>query len=858
MKELVISSADYPPLPLSPVLPWCRDRIKKLNEEELEAFLAPLSLSIHHLFMSYFSSRPPQQGEEIYFSEKEYRRRLIYHDLMKIFVALTGEDYRRIHLILEGNYTHNSRKILNYLDENMNPAKGELTVTIKGDPIPWDGLSRLPLCPYGEGKDDLDQLKLALLFRAFGDHMTACQLFDRLYVKAREGRLDFDVPQRATLFFAYGKSALELNLSDTSLTLFASLMNLGKAWRNGEYISEAYRMTGEVYRRNGFDKAATRFFLKAREESDGDRGTLHRFRCLFSLMQSGNVSHLSSEEEKEAEMLARERGYHTSLGFIYLYQSEPDFAKALALFRSKGNTLLLAETYYRRALASESPEETEADLKTSLSLGEELNNLRIMLQARFSLGKLYLEKDRPMECFSLFRQALEDCLKTEEYGPMASIYHGLAHLAFREYQPDLCRTFLENSNYILERLPHRSTRLQRDNARLLEKLNGENLPPTPRPWLSDPLDREIVSSSLKQYRRVEQLRRKMHEINLLSEVQTLFSQRLAREILLLQTMERLLTSFLVNTISYYEKMKDSYRLAYHSSTFDDPPDRELLKRYLALGGQKEKMTTRIIEEASDDTVRSLGVPIFTDSRLDGIILCRLEDPVINTGANDIQFFTLLGGQFGIALEHIKQRDLIIMKNRQLEEINKKLTKTTLTDPLTGVGNRMLLTIKMKEFAGKYGGNREGDNFSLLFIDLDFFKFYNDNYGHVLGDRLLNEFADLLRSVSRESDGIFRYGGDEFILLLAGIDSAQAVPIADRILDELEKRGGFQSVIDSLLPRSEPVPRDKWLSCSLGISDFLKAGKQGDELLEQADKAVYQAKELGKKRWIIYEGDMNHE
>jgi diguanylate cyclase (GGDEF)-like protein len=946
VEKLIISTSSYLPSPLSPILPWCRDKLKEKKDLSLEKKLEEWGLSPSHrpLFISYCQNEIPHRVEEFSFSEKEYERRLIYQNLWIIFSSLIHEEghVNEIILNIEGKYAHNTRKFMAFLEEQAKDIPQEIIINFPGHIIGWDGLSHLPAYQFDNRLDDKDLYRKAMTFHAFGDHLICCQICEGLYQKARAGTLNFDIQQRAFLFMAYGKSALHLQLADMALTIFNSLMNLGKAWGNREYTAEAYRLTGLVYHRNGYNRAAIRFLRKSLDESEKSDPSIHRFQTLFSLIQLEGPDTLTQEEEDEALELVKKWKMENSEATLQIYRKDPDFNRIFEILETSEDALLLSETYYRRAMLAIDlgSGEAEEDLKKSLKIGQELNNPRIINRAHSSLGYYYLITGDYKTCFYQYRKALEGYLKAESYEDMARVYFQLALLALLVFRPGTCISYLNSSQYILgklirslpefeeqnrfltyfvqiqdtgelpatpikkvkngsnvifseigsffERIKYESeecilSRLDKwslripyggwklcflllavrsrtgcNNNKLIKKLKklpsskgemavivdmvirGESNFPSRCRWLKEPIDKELVTASLKQYRRLEQLKRKMHEINLLSAIQTIFSQRSEREILLLQTMERLLTSFLVNIIYYYEKMEDSYRLAYYSSTFDERPDRSLLNDYLADSdnSHRPKMLRGF-----------LCIPVMTDSRLEGILIGKMEESSLNSEENDIQFFSILSSQLGSALGQIRQRELIVMKNRQLEEINRKLTKTTLTDPLTGIGNRMQLNVKMKEFDKRYGGSREGDNFCLMFIDLDFFKVYNDTYGHALGDRLLGRFTELMKAACRESDGIFRYGGDEFILLLGGVNSENALPIANRLLESLKEQKGFTELLEE--EGYESPHQDKWLSCSIGISDFIRAGGKLDELLEQADKAVYQAKEQGKRRWVIY-------
>ena len=159
------------------------------------------------------------------------------------------------------------------------------------------------------------------------------------------------------------------------------------------------------------------------------------------------------------------------------------------------------------------------------------------------------------------------------------------------------------------------------------------------------------------------------------------------------------------------------------------------------------------------------------------------------------------------------------------------------DRLTSLPNRASLSDRMDlEFAH---ARRAKALLGMLFLDLDGLKLANDTYGHKAGDALLVGFADRLRSVLREGDTVARLGGDEFTVLLPDLDDASnAGLIADKVLVALK----------------EPILHDGkrlWASASIGIAIFPRDGDSGEQLLERADEAMYEAKQAGGARYCIW-------
>jgi len=141
--------------------------------------------------------------------------------------------------------------------------------------------------------------------------------------------------------------------------------------------------------------------------------------------------------------------------------------------------------------------------------------------------------------------------------------------------------------------------------------------------------------------------------------------------------------------------------------------------------------------------------------------------------------------------------------------------------------------------------RYGHSLSLLMVDLDGFKYFNDTYGHLFGDKTLKIIADTLLNTVRSMDIVARYGGDEFMVILPETAEALAIDIADRIRDAVASR----VVVTRDLEVAGTLPRT--LSASIGIVCFPDHGETVELLLENVDKALYRAKNKGNNRIEVF-------
>ncbi|RRD93979.1 GGDEF domain-containing protein [Clostridiales bacterium COT073_COT-073] len=203
---------------------------------------------------------------------------------------------------------------------------------------------------------------------------------------------------------------------------------------------------------------------------------------------------------------------------------------------------------------------------------------------------------------------------------------------------------------------------------------------------------------------------------------------------------------------------------------------------------------------------------------------------------------------------------IAAKNKELSEINASLSASNYrlqhkatTDMLTQLLNRqefIALTDSLMQDA-----NRDiGKDFSILFLDLDNFKKYNDNFSHDIGDFVLKSISELIQNNVRAMDVSARYGGDEFVILINHPELQAAVSTAERILIKIQEVNGYAREIGEILGEEVQIPIENQLSCSIGVVHY--SGKlnmtNAEELMTLADDMMYQAKKAGKGRIEIYE------
>lgn len=163
---------------------------------------------------------------------------------------------------------------------------------------------------------------------------------------------------------------------------------------------------------------------------------------------------------------------------------------------------------------------------------------------------------------------------------------------------------------------------------------------------------------------------------------------------------------------------------------------------------------------------------------------------------------------------------------------REMARLARRDALTGIRNRRSMDDALKLAAST--ANRTGSQYAMVVLDLDHFKDINDNHGHATGDRILVELTRLVEANTRQSDQLFRFGGEEFVILMPGVD-----------------REGLRAVVNSLREtlRTELNSPDGAVTASFGAA-LLEPGEDWESWLKRADDALYQAKDNGRNCIVL--------
>jgi diguanylate cyclase (GGDEF)-like protein len=236
--------------------------------------------------------------------------------------------------------------------------------------------------------------------------------------------------------------------------------------------------------------------------------------------------------------------------------------------------------------------------------------------------------------------------------------------------------------------------------------------------------------------------------------------------------------------------------------------------------QKKKMRYK--------TSSFISIPLILNERPIGVL--NISDKITGEVFNndDLKIIQIFATQVAIALERT-----------QLYQRSKEMEQVLITDHLTGLLNRRYFFERITEELSR--SQRHSHPLSLMMIDVDDFKWYNDHHGHLAGDDALRNVAAVLRDAVRNIDFVARYGGEEFVMVLPQTSKEEAVVIGERLRHEVEK---------FYFPYEEKQPNGNF-TISMGLATYPEDAKGIKNLIEAADKALYRAKAAGKNRLCLF-------
>lgn len=313
-------------------------------------------------------------------------------------------------------------------------------------------------------------------------------------------------------------------------------------------------------------------------------------------------------------------------------------------------------------------------------------------------------------------------------------------------------------------------------------------------------------------------------------------------------------------VDQFNETPNRNRTEYLLIVDDKANNRLLLNTYLSAAGYTVQMA-RTGEEALALIEKKPPSLVLLDIRLPGLngyeVCRRIKTsekigfiPVILITAMDEEEERLKGIESGAddfiirpihkleLLTRVKSLLRIKRLHEELQQKNIQLQQMAITDGLTGLYNYPYFRKILRQEVLR--SLRYGQPVSLLMMDIDFFKMYNDQFGHPQGDQILRQFALLLCKNIRQTDFLARYGGEEFALILPSTDKNSAHIVAEKLRKLVE---------NAKFPLSQKMPFGR-VTISIGVANVPQDAKEDERLIQLADQALYRAKREGRNRTIL--------
>jgi len=285
---------------------------------------------------------------------------------------------------------------------------------------------------------------------------------------------------------------------------------------------------------------------------------------------------------------------------------------------------------------------------------------------------------------------------------------------------------------------------------------------------------------------------------------------------------------------------------------DDEAVRNTMNEYIQAAGYNSKSVS-CAEEALEIIQKDEFQVIITDIILPAMGGLELTKSIRKNNDSDVIVMTGYGDEYSyeeainigasdfvikpVRLEELLLRLKRVLKERELTKervrMMEKLQRLAVTDGLTKLYNSRSFYSQLETEVDRF--NRYKHPLALLLLDLDHFKEYNDNYGHLEGDKILVRFSQIIKSCLRTNDSAYRYGGEEFTVILPETAGAEARTVAQRIRAALET--------ERFSPENGP---DVQITISIGVTEY-HTKEELSTFIQRADKAMYLSKKNGRNK-----------
>lgn len=289
---------------------------------------------------------------------------------------------------------------------------------------------------------------------------------------------------------------------------------------------------------------------------------------------------------------------------------------------------------------------------------------------------------------------------------------------------------------------------------------------------------------------------------------------------------------------------------------DDATIRYLINEFVEMAGYRpmvaasaEEAVTLLETHRFDVAISDIMLPGMDGLELTALIKKNYDtDVIVITGYSGEYSYeeAVDRGASDFVFKPVRFEELLLRLRRVLKErqMKKELHRLAITDGLTKLCNSRHFYKQLRIETER--SSRYGHPLAILMLDIDYFKNYNDTYGHLEGDKVLSAMGRVIKGCLRATDSAYRYGGEEFIVILPETDSLEAEIVADRIRRNIEE--------EIFEPRENTTAG---ITVSIGITEY-KTKEELPTLIKRADTALYESKQKGRNRITTLNAEKNPE
>ena len=456
----------------------------------------------------------------------------------------------------------------------------------------------------------------------------------------------------------------------------------------------------------------------------------------------------------------------------------------------------------------------------------------------FNLADFYVKRSEGNQFFSLVQHKLA----------LADLYHKIGNNSKVMEELTSALDFCEEKNHHI------------NSQKILAAMASRPYHPIKYKLILDVVSLEDINTLTKQAalaKNYDATKKQLEFLNSWQKITDITNK--TKESLIDACLNTITTTFNLDSITYIKYKNNEPHIEYNSSTTKfDKASLATITDYFNIhhsGFVTSKMRknynefSAIIDTFDTHNVCSIVcIPYYVNEKLDNLFIsCIYMKNNWNSLINkymldeaDMNIFSLAYRQLINALEMLE-------KQQQIKRINSKLESAAITDNLTGLYNRDGYYSMVENIIRESRLTGEPVDLSILYIDLDNFKYYNDTFGHDIGDFILRSIANLLKDAADEMGFTVRFGGDEFLIILKNANAQYSEAVAKNVLSSIISKQGYAEEIGRLIGNTVSIPNNKNVSASIGIA-IAKDVKTHDDVsvaLKQADTTLYQIKHTTK-------------